>query len=71
MRFEEPDYLERFMWCVLAVALSLIVGPRIFTVRSTQPKPIGHYAVDESPSYLVWYAVEAFPGALQSTLKPK
>ena len=34
-----------------------------FAKKSVQP--IGNYAVDKSPSYLVCYAVEAFPGALQ------
>ena len=55
----------------LAFGLALPFVLLVFSDLRLSPKPIGHYAVDESPSYVVWYAVEAFPGALQSTLKPK
>ena len=48
---------EMFLAFGLALAFVLFV---VSSVRLS-PKPIGHYAVDESPSYVVWYAVEAFP----------
>ena len=56
-----------FQCLVATVILSFAPNPALLR----GPKPTGHYAVDESQSYLVWYALEEFPSALQSTLKPK
>jgi hypothetical protein len=45
----------------LAFGLALPFVLLVFSNVRLSPKPISHYAVDESPSYVVWYAVEAFP----------
>ena len=64
--------LRLFDYLALAWLYVLLVAAGCFLwIALRAPKPIGHYAVDESPSYLVWYAVEAFPGELKSSLNPK
>ena len=71
VQFNDPEYLGRFLWFVIALGVLLAMWSRWQLVSSAGNKSIGHYAVDESPSYLVWYAIESFPGELKSSLKPK
>jgi hypothetical protein len=65
MRFEQPDYLERFLWFVLIACFLLAVGSRIINVRS-QPKPVTHYQVDETPTYFAWYFVDTLQDDLRN-----
>lgn len=67
MKLRLFDYLALAWLSILLVTAGCFSSSIAIRVQ----KPTGHYAVDESPSYLLWYAVESFPGEFKSSLKPK
>lgn len=69
MKFDPPDYFDRFVWFGLIVASLLAVGYRVVTVRSTQPKPTGHYQVDETLNYAAWYFFDTLQDDLRNTFQ--
>ena len=69
MKYDQPNYLERFRWFLMIVALLRIAGSRMFTARLVQSKPVGHYEVDETLNYAAWYFLDTLQDDLRTNFQ--